>query len=79
MDPRPPVRVDPGFGPFAPQIDCDAIRAEHNRAAAAQAFGCVAAQIAIVLTGCLVAAIFTMSFWHRLAVYEAALKNCAGV
>ena len=76
MDARPPVPLaDPGVGPF----DCDAIRAEANRAAAAQAFRCVATQIAIVLAGCVVAAIFTMSFWHRLTVYEAALKNCAGV
>ena len=75
MDPRPPVRVDPGFGPF----DCEAIRAEANRIAAGQALRCVTAQIAIVLAACLSAALFLMIGWHQLTIYEAALKNCAGV
>jgi hypothetical protein len=75
MDPRPPVGLSPGFGPF----DGEALQAELNRAAAAQAFRCVAAQIVIVLAACLSAGFFVMLGWHQLAAYDAALAACAGV
>lgn len=57
----------------------EALQAEINRERAAIAFRCATTQIFVVLAACLVAATLLMTTWHRLAVYEAALKNCAGV
>lgn len=79
MDPRPPVAsprfVDPGFGPF----DGAGLTAEINRAAAAQAMSCAAAQAATVLVGLIAIGLFALLAWSQLAQYEAALAACAGV
>lgn len=61
------------------EIEGSALLAERNREAAARAFRCVAAQVAIVLAACLAMGFSAMLTWHQLAAYEAALKNCAGV
>lgn len=79
MDPRPPVAVqrfpDPGCGPF----DGAALTAEINRAAAARALGCAAAQVAAVVIACLSIGLFCTLMWVQLARYDAALAACAGV
>lgn len=79
MDPRPPVATprfaDPGFGPF----DGAGVTAEINRAAAAQAMSCMAAQIATLAVAIIAVGLFGLLTWSRIAQYEAALAACAGV
>lgn len=75
MDPRPPVRLSPRFGPF----DGEALQVELNRIAAGQAFRCAALQAAVVVAGLAVAALFVTLFWGRLQKYEQLLAHCAGV
>lgn len=75
MDPRPPFPADPGFCPFYGE----ALQAEINRSAAAQAFRCVAAQATILIACILSLGLAAGIAWHQLARYEAALAACAGV
>lgn len=79
MDPRSPVDTprfpDPGFGPF----DGAALAAEINRADAARALNCAAAQVATILVAALAIGLFALLSWSQIVKYEAALAACAGV
>lgn len=75
MDPRPPVRLSPGFGPF----DGEGLAAEKARIEAGAAFASIRCQAAILLTAILSTALAGSMFFVQLARLNAALAQCAGV